>query len=254
MTSQTQLPNLQDQLNAFKAGRAATNPDLFALIRDLGLRSTTQRIHVGFMGCHGAINGLRTALALAADPANRILLVAVELCSLHYYTGPDIDKAIANALFADGAAALVASGSGESGYRITATGSGIIPDSAAEMAWAVGDHGFEMVLSKKIPVFIEQHLRMWIDNWLGEQGLTVERIGAWAIHPGGPRILQAAQTALELTDDAMADCRAVYATYGNMSSPTVLFILKRLRERPAPGPVVLLGFGPGLVCEAALVE
>ncbi len=226
----------------------------FALLRELGLRPTTERIHVGFMGCHGAINGLRTALALAAEPANTVLLVAVELCSLHYYTGPDIDKAIANAIFADGAAAIVASGRGDGGYRITATGSGVIPDSAAEMAWAIGDHGFEMVLSKKIPALVERHLRTWIDTWLGERGLKVEDIGSWAIHPGGPRILQAAQTALALTDEAMADSRAVFAECGNMSSPTVLFILKRLRERRANLPAVLIGFGPGMVAEAALVE
>lgn len=225
----------------------------FALVRELGLRPTVERLHVGFMGCHAAINGLRAALAFAADPANTVLMVAVELSSVHYYTGPDIDKAIANALFADGAAAVVASGRGE-GLRVTATGSGIIPDSAAEMGWAIGDHGFEMVLSKRIPVLVEENLRTWIDGWLGERGLTVRDIGSWAIHPGGPRILQAAQTALELTDEAMADSRAVFAEFGNMSSPTVLFILKRLRERRARLPAVLLGFGPGLVCEAALVE
>ena len=226
----------------------------FAIIRELGLRATTERIHVGFMGCHGAINGLRVADALAADPANSVLLVAVELCSLHYYTGPDIDKAIANALFADGAAAVVTSGRGDSTHRVTATGSGIIPESSAEMGWAIGDHGFEMVLSKQIPVFIERSLRTWIDGWLRERGLTVGQIGSWAIHPGGPRILQAAQATLELTDELMADSRGVFAEFGNMSSPTVLFILKRLRERRAKLPAVLLGFGPGLVCEAALVE
>ena len=226
----------------------------FAIIRELGLRPTTERTHVGFMGCHGAINGLRAAHAFAADPANTVLLVAVELSSIHYYTGPDIDKAIANALFADGAAAVVASGRDGDGFRVTATGSGIIPESTAEMGWAIGDHGFEMVLSKRIPVILEQNLRIWIDGWLGERGLTVDRIGSWAIHPGGPRILQAAQTALELSDEAMADSRAVFAEFGNMSSPTVLFILKRLRERRAKLPAVLLGFGPGLVCEAALVE
>ncbi len=226
----------------------------FALIRELGLRPTTERTHVGFMGCHGAINGLRTALALAAEPANTVLLVAVELSSIHYYTGPDIDKAIANAIFADGAAALVASGRGDGGYRITATGSGIIPDSTAEMAWAIGDHGFEMVLSKKIPALVEAHLRTWIDSWLGEHGLKIDDIASWAIHPGGPRILQAAQTALELSDEAMADSRGVFADFGNMSSPTVLFILKRLHERKAKFPAVLIGFGPGMVAEAALVE
>lgn len=225
----------------------------FALIRELGLRPTTERVHVGFMGCHGAINGLRVANALAAEPANTVLMVAVELCSLHYYTGSEIDKAIANALFADGAAAIVGSGRGE-GCRVLATGSGIVPDSTNEMAWAIGDYGFEMVLSKRVPEFIERNVRIWIDSWLGERGLSVEQIDSWAIHPGGPRILQAAQQALALTDVAMLDSRAVYAEFGNMSSPTVLFILKRLRERGAKGSAVLLGFGPGLVCEAALVD
>ena len=94
----------------------------------------------------------------------------------------------------------------------------------------------------------------WIDSWLGERGLDADDIASWAIHPGGPRILQAAQTALELSDEAMADSRGVFADFGNMSSPTVLFILKRLRERKAKLPAVLIGFGPGMVAEAALVE
>jgi predicted naringenin-chalcone synthase len=233
-------------------GFTAPNFD-HALIRDLGLRPTVQRTHVGYMGCHGAINGLRVAAAFAADPTAVVMLAAVELCSLHYYYGMDADKVVANALFADGAAAVVGQGSG-SGWRVTATGSCVLPDSAGDMGWEIGDHGFEMILTKRIPKLIQQHLRPWLEAWLGSHGLSVETVGSWAVHPGGPRILTAVEEGLNLPPDALAESRAVLREYGNMSSPTVLFILDRLRKRNAPRPVVLLGFGPGLVAEAAVVE
>ncbi|OWK36477.1 type III polyketide synthase [Fimbriiglobus ruber] len=227
----------------------------FALIRELGLRATVERTHVGFMGCHGAINGLRVANAFAtADPAARILLCAVELCSLHYHYGAEPDKVVANALFADGAAAVVGGRADqvESPWRIAATGSCLIPDSADAMAWVVGDQGFEMLLSRKIPVLIARHLRPWIERWLDGHGLTLSQIGSWAVHPGGPKILGAVEDGLGLPSAALVPSRAVYAECGNMSSPTVLFILERLRAARAARPCVALGFGPGLVAEAVL--
>lgn len=226
------------------------------LIRALGLRPDVQRVQVGYMGCHGAVNGLRTALAFAADPAAVVLLACVELCSLHYYYGMSADKVVANALFADGAAALV----GKSPHAprpdfptLSATGSCLFTDTAGLMAWVIGDHGFEMVLSKKIPAAIERGLGPWLTGWLASHGMSVPAVGSWAVHPGGPKILDATEAALGLPADALADSRGVLADYGNMSSPTVLFILDRLRRRNAPRPWVLLGFGPGLVAEAALV-
>lgn len=224
----------------------------FAVMRELGLRNTVERVHVGYMGCHGAINGLRVASALASDPKAVVLMTAVELCSLHYYYGMDADKVVANALFADGAAAVVGRGC-DDGLRVTATGSCVIPNSAADMGWVIGDHGFEMILTKKIPGLIEKHLRPWLEGWLQSQGLTVEGVGSWAVHPGGPRILTAVAEALRLPAEALAESRAVLAEYGNMSSPTVLFILDRLRKRNASRPIVMLGFGPGLVAESAVV-
>jgi predicted naringenin-chalcone synthase len=228
------------------------------LIRTLGMRPDVQRVQVGYMGCHGAVNGLRTCLAFASDPAAVVLMVAVELCSLHYYYGMSADKVVANALFADGAAAVVGQG-GPLAVRVdhltlTATGSCLFPETAGLMGWVIGDHGFEMVLSKKIPAAIEKGLGPWLSKWLNSQGLSVAEVGSWAVHPGGPKILDSTEAALKLPPGALAESRGVLADYGNMSSPTVLFILDRLRKRNAPRPWVLLGFGPGLVAEAALLR
>jgi predicted naringenin-chalcone synthase len=230
----------------------------YELIQKLGLAPTVQRTHIGFMGCHGAINGLRVARAFAdSEPEARVLLCAVELCVLHYFYGWDPQKIIANAIFADGAAAvagapdwLAPAGS----WRVTATGSCLIPNSREAMSWTIGDHGFEMTLSKRVPGLIHEHLRPWLESWLARRGLSREAIGSWAIHPGGPRILDATAEALGLGEEQIAASRAVFAAHGNMSSPTVLFIIEHLRARQAPLPCVALAFGPGLIAEGALIE
>ncbi len=122
------------------------------------------------------------------------------------------------------------------------------------MTWRIGDHGFEMTLSRRVPELITAHLRGWLVQWLDQHGLELGDVGSWAIHPGGPRILSAAEESLGLPPEATQVSRDVLAGHGNMSSPTVLFILDRLRQTAAPRPVVMLGFGPGLVAEAALIE
>jgi len=232
-------------------GFAAPGVDL-ALIEGLGLRPTVQRTHVGFMGCHGALNGLRVAHAFStADPTARVLLCAVELCSLHYYYGSASDKLVANAIFADGAAA-VAGCFGPGDWSLQTSGSCLIPDSAPDMAWTVGDHGFEMTLSRRVPGLIARHLRTWLESWLSDNGLTLADVKSWAVHPGGPKIIAAVEESLGLPPEALAVSRGVLAEFGNMSSPTVLFVLDRLRKQKAPRPCVALGFGPGLVVEAAL--
>jgi predicted naringenin-chalcone synthase len=233
-------------------GFSAPGMDI-ALIQGLGLDRAVQRTHVGFMGCHGALNGLRVARALAeADPSARVLLCAAELCSLHFQFGWDVGQAIANALFADGAAALVGASVEASGWTVAASGSYLTPDTEDAMTWKVGDLGFEMTLSPKAPGLIREHLPPWLEGWLGRRGLETADIGSWAIHPGGPRILDAVAGALELDEPAVGDSREVLASCGNMSSPTVLFILDRLRRRGAELPCVALAFGPGLAIEAAL--
>jgi predicted naringenin-chalcone synthase len=229
-----------------------------ALIADLGLAPTVGRAQIGFMGCHGAINGLRVAHAFTqADTSTCALVCAVELCSLHYHYRWDPQKMIANALFADGAAALVGTADATAprdAWRLTATGSCLFADSEEAMTWIIGDHNFEMTLSKTVPGLIAKHLRPWLTSWLESHGLGIEQIGSWAVHPGGPRILAAVEESLVLNRAALDDSRAVLAAYGNMSSPTLLFILDRLRSCSAPRPCVALGFGPGLVAEAALFQ
>lgn len=236
-------------------GFAAPGFDV-ALVNELGLSPSVHRTHVGFMGCHGALNGLRVAGAYAgADPAARVLVCSVELCSLHYHYGWDPPKVVANALFADGSGAIVGAPGGPAGaWRLMANGSRLIPEAAEVMTWTIGDHGFGMTLSKRIPEVIGAKLRPWLDDWLAGRGLTVADVKSWAIHPGGPKILDAAAGALGLRPDAVWASREVLANYGNMSSATVLFILKALLARGAQAPCVAIGFGPGLNVEVALFE
>ena len=121
------------------------------------------------------------------------------------------------------------------------------------MTWTIGENGFEMTLSKHVPGLIARHLRPWLESWLAGQGTALSEVQSWAIHPGGPRILSAVEESLNLSREAAAASRAVFAEHGNMSSPTILFILDRLRRQNAKRPCVALGFGPGLMAEAALL-
>ena len=137
-------------------------------------------------------------------------------------------------------------------WHLRASGSCLIPDSPDDMRWTVGDHGFEMTLSRRVPGLIAKHLRPWLESWLGDNGLSLADVRSWAVHPGGPKIISAVEESLELDFEALAASRAILAQYGNMSSPTVLFVLDQLRKSSSPRPCVALGFGPGLVAEAAL--
>ncbi len=234
-----------------------------ALIQGLGLDPGVARTHIGFMGCHGALNGLRVARAFAAtEPSARVLVCAAELCSLHFRYGWDADRAVSNALFGDGSAAVVGYSPGTNGFhpnrgsdwRLVANGSTLMPDTGDAMSWRIGDNGFAMTLSSQVARHIAENLRGWLKSWLARFDLGIKDVGSWAIHPGGPRILDAVEQALGLSPESMADSREVLADCGNMSSPTVLFILDRLRRRGAALPCVSLGFGPGLVIEAALFQ
>jgi predicted naringenin-chalcone synthase len=120
------------------------------------------------------------------------------------------------------------------------------------MTWRIADHGFEMSLSARVPELIAAHLHPWLSSWLHAQGLAITDVGSWAIHPGGPRIIEAVTESLDLPVRAGDASREVLAAHGNMSSPTILFIIDRLRRSGAALPCVALGFGPGLAVEAAL--
>ncbi len=237
------------------------------LINRLGLPNTTQRVNVGFMGCHAAINGLRTALAITqANPNARVLLCCVEICSLHYRFQWDDEGIIGNALFADGSASMVlgqwAGSISNAGceWKLLDSGSIVIPDSEQEMSWKVGDHGFEMKLTSEVGDAIENSLREWLVNWLRAHDLEMSDIDHWGVHPGGPRILSAVEKSLGLDKEQLQTSHSVLRQYGNMSSPTVLFILNEFMvqlaesSRRKPGYCLLLAFGPGLVAEIALIQ
>lgn len=243
-------------------GFAAPGVDL-ALIERLGLPPTVARSHIGFMGCHGAFNALRVAGAFAnADPAACVLLVCVELCSLHFQYGTAADRIVANSIFADGAAALAGramGGRGTSGrWRLVEQASFVLPASADQMSWTIGDHGFEMTLSAEVPGSIAGPLPGLVDQLLARHGRSRADVDHWAVHPGGPRVLTAVEAALSLPSDSLAASRAVLGEHGNMSSSTILFILNRLlaaadRQSPNPNETCLaMAFGPGLTAELAL--
>lgn len=227
-----------------------------ALIKQLDLNAGVQRTHVGFMGCHGALNGLRVAQAFVDADANAVvLLCALELCSLHLYYGWDPEKVVANSLFADGAATLVATADmyGASSFPILlASGSTVLPNTEELMYWQIGNNGFEMGLSPKVPETVASQLKPWLEWWLGSRGLSIAEIISWAVHPGGPRLLQACANALQLEPNQIAESQAVLREHGNMSSATILFIINRLRFLPVSGPCLALAFGPGLSVEVAL--
>ncbi|MFK7964705.1 MAG: type III polyketide synthase [Burkholderiaceae bacterium] len=229
-----------------------------ALIKALDLPQTVQRTHVGFMGCHGAVNGLRIAAALAsADPKAVIMVCAVEICSLHSHYGNDREQIVANALFADGSAAAVVAASDDPTKGLTSLagfGSCLLPGTEEDMTWRLGDNSFEISLSAKVPSRIKAELKPWLHHWLDENSMTQDDIKSWAVHPGGQRILKAVSTALKLEADALAVSTQTLQTIGNLSSPTVLFITKALLEKNPGQPLVMLAFGPGLVAETALLK
>lgn len=228
----------------------------FCLIQELGLAPTVLRTNVGFMGCHASLNALRVAQGFAeSDPKAVILLCSTELCSLHYHYGDDTEQLVTNALFADGSAAIVGMGRESANgraWQIKGTGSCLIPDSADGMSWRIRDHGFVIGLSARVPDLIGTHLQAWMDEWLGKFELTRDDIKSWAIHPGGPRILSSAAKALEVDMEDLEDSREIFRNHGNMSSPTILFIIDQMRRKDASLPCVALAFGPGLVAEAVL--
>lgn len=248
-------------------GFFAPGPD-YVLVRDLGLPATTRRLHVGFMGCYAAFPALSTARSICAeDPDAVVLVVCAELCSLHLEASDDPDTIVASAVFADGAAAAIVSArpapAGHLVLDLDEMRTTLTPVGEQDMAWTIGDHGFEMVLSRYVPSIISEHIRGALDPLLAQAGTDHEAahevIPRWAVHPGGRSVLDKVQDALALDPVQMEPSRSILREYGNMSSATILFILQRLLTAPdAPGAgpgerVCAMAFGPGLTVESALL-
>jgi predicted naringenin-chalcone synthase len=230
------------------------------IMRRCGLSSSVHRLSLNFMGCYAAINALRTANALCdATPGSRVLVVCVELCSLHFQKEYSEDNLLANALFSDGAAAVVIeSQPSERGLRLAQFHSIVVEEGHSDMAWNVGDYGFEMRLSSYIPDLVRDGVRDLGQHCLEQAGLQLGEIDYFAIHPGGKRILDAVEQQLHLPPDRNRFARDVLRECGNMSSPSVLFVLKRIWDslvRADNGKTILaLAFGPGLTLESMVLR
>lgn len=218
------------------------------IARELGLDGV-ERTLIGFMGCYAAVAALRTAHHIVrSEPDARVLAVTVELCSLHLQETQQLEALLAMLQFSDGAAAALVTAEPQ-GLEMSHLFSMQLEDSAELIQWQVGDTGFEMTLSGRVPGRIQHALadegvRRTLYNGWGQ-----EEISSWAVHAGGRSILDAAEKGLELPQGALWASRDVLARYGNMSSSTLMFILAELIGRPDTGKGVAIAFGPGLAAE-----
>lgn len=238
-------------------GFFAPGPDYFVL-KDLGLDASVQRYHVGFMGCYAAFPALKMAEAFCeADENAVVLVICVELCTLHLQAKSDTDSLIAASVFADGGAAAIVSAKApiEAGtaLKCEAFSSALVPEGESEMAWSIGDTGFDMILSSYVPKLLEANIASVVEPLLRNTELCKESVHHWAIHPGGRAILDKVAKGLGLADHDLDVARQVLRDYGNMSSATVLFVLKEILENSAKDDFVYsAAFGPGLTVESGL--
>jgi predicted naringenin-chalcone synthase len=232
------------------------------LARDLGMADSVQRLFIGHMGCYAALPGLGAVSDFVAARGRPAVLLCLELTSLHVQPATDdLGQVVAHALFADAAAAIVVEpgGSGRTGrsgrlpFAVRDVVAVTDPSTTDHMTWDVTDLGFRMGLSPRVPAVLARHVGAVVrDRLLAPHGLTPADVAAWAVHPGGRRILEVVEQQLELAPTAMRPSYEVLDRFGNCSSATVLLVLDAL---PAvDGPVVAMAFGPGLTLYAALLD
>ncbi len=214
----------------------------------LGLDSSVERVLIGFMGCYAAVTALKTARHIVrSEPDARVLVVTVELSTLHLQPATALEPLLAMLQFGDGAAAVIVESSGE-GFALESPFAATLPDSAGLIEWHVGDTGFAMHLSGEVPGRIAEALAVPATRAALIGGVDAAAIDGWAVHAGGRSILDAVETGLGLDKTALAESRSVLADNGNMSSSTLMFVLAALFARK-PERGVALAFGPGLAAE-----
>lgn len=233
----------------------------YEIVKELGLSSSTQRYHVGFMGCFAAFPALKMAQSFCnSNPDANVMVVSVELCTLHLQASEQTDQLISASVFADGAAGALISSvpppKGNSCYRIDNFQTSIAEQSEQDMAWTIGDSGFNMVLSTYVPDIIQSNLVSSIHPLIDAYQLQLEDINHWAVHPGGRAILDKIEKNLTLSPEKLRASRSTLASFGNMSSATILFVLKKLLQEPSAddnGRTLAMAFGPGLTIESGLL-
>ncbi|MBL0048414.1 MAG: type III polyketide synthase [Bacteroidetes bacterium] len=265
MGSDTQASDITDLITVTCTGISAPGLDILVM-EALKLNSTINRTSVNFMGCYAAIHAMKQADAICKiNPHAVVLVMCVELCTLHFQKEFDKDNIGANLLFADGASALLVTGEGQERIRnrnclhIRDFYSEISLSGKSDMAWQIGGKGFLMTLSSYIPELIKVGIKSLVHNALLKLKLDTGQIKHWAIHPGGRKILEVIQNELQLSPSDLGASYLILKEYGNMSSPTILFVLNEIWERRVDwnGAQELIfgaGFGPGLTMETFVLE
>ncbi len=229
----------------------------------LGLRSNVRRVPMFGLGCvAGAAGVARLHDYLRGAPDDVAVLLSVELCSLTFPAlKPEIAGLVGGALFGDGAGAVVAVGERRA-RKISAAGPDVIdsrshlyPDSLRTMGWDVGSSGLQLVLSPDVPEVVSRYLRDDVTGFLGAHDLGIDDIGTWVSHPGGPKVIEAIVESLDLPDDALELTWRSLADVGNLSSSSVLHVLRdTIAKRPAAGPGLMMAMGPGFCSELVLLQ
>lgn len=240
-------------------GFFAPGPD-YEIVKQLGLASSTQRFHLGFMGCYAAFPALKMAKSFCESQENAVVLViCLELCSLHLQKSDRADHLISASVFADGGGGVLVSSrrpaNGRPVISLDNFATAIAEQSEDDMAWTIGDTGFNMVLSSYVPEIIESNLLPSVQPLFDAYGIEEHRITHWAIHPGGRAILDKVEKNLDIRPEQLASSRTTLSEYGNMSSATIFFVLKHLWNQPMQSDseyILAMAFGPGLTIESGL--
>lgn len=230
------------------------------LVEELGLSKSTERTCINFMGCYGAFNALKIADYICmAQPKAKVLIVDLELCTLHFQRENILENWLSNSLFGDGAAAVLVENSlnrsTAKGFALRSFYNELVMEAKEEMAWRIGDTGYEMRLSSHIAKNIKSKICGVTEKLVKRAGITLNKISRLAIHPGGRRILEVCEEALSFPQCAIRQSYDVLSQYGNMSSATILFVLHNLLADTTMGENTLsFAFGPGLTFESMIIE
>ncbi len=230
------------------------------LLGILGLSEDTERTCINFMGCYGAFNALKVADYICrAEPAAKVLIADIELCTLHFQRVNTLDNWLANSLFSDGAAAVLVENSrfrsSSAGFRLKTFYNVLVAEGRDEMAWYIGNTGFEMRLSSRIAKNIRSRVEQVTGQLTGKAGIRPEDVSRLAVHPGGRRILEVCNEVLQFPEEALRPSFDVLRNFGNMSSASVLFVLQEHLRHARPGELLMsFAFGPGLTFESMILE
>ena len=239
-------------------GMAAPGLDL-QVLELMDLSKHLQRTSINFMGCYAAIHALKIADSICRlEPDARVVIVCTELCTLHFQRDATPDNITSAMLFGDGSAAVLIQPDESTSKGLTIDGfySEIIPKGKKDMAWELSSSGFLMTLSSYIPDLIEEDFELLVARATAATGISKSEILHWCIHPGGKKILESVASTLQLPPGALKESEEVLRNYGNMSSPTILFILKKILQQSNPGKqkIFSAAFGPGLTVETFIAS